>query len=223
MVQEIPQRLHWSVALGLGLVLTHTFVRVAFDWWHQELWTVSHSLLLVALWALLIACVGLHVRVVRATWLRGAYWTAFLVLLGAPLQDAENAWNISLFRQLAVLVTIFMFLLLAWVPRWAFQRLWDLEQAYRAKPVALTQWRFCRGLSLCLPLSGIVHLARGFVDSDVTPMWETWSARAGAQRSIFVVEMAAQATSVLLLFTWWLRYLILQRRERTAIFHSQSS
>src|SRR5690606_9290914 len=104
-------RLHWATALGMGVLLTHVFVRMAFDWWEQDTWKIGHTLVLCGLWGLL--GVGLaFIRVARRHWLRGAYWTSFLVLLAAPLQEHQSAWHSSMFHQLLVLFTMLVLLLL---------------------------------------------------------------------------------------------------------------
>src|SRR5690606_5600619 len=122
---------------------------------------------------------------------------------------------------LAILFTVLMFLLLAWLPRWVFSRLLHRQGAFVASPTAVTRWKFVQGLLLCLPISGVFNFALGLVDAPVVPMWEVWSARSGDQRVVYVVEMVAQTISVLLLLGLWVRQIALRRALRNAALYGR--
>ena len=219
-MQEPAFRLHWATALAMGVVLTHVFVRMAFDWWKQDTWKVGHTFVLYGLWGLLAVAVA-FIRVDRRLWLRGAYWTSFLVLLAAPLQEHQSAWHSGMFHQVLVLFTMLTLLLLAWLPRWVFSRLLHRQSVFLASPTAATRRKFVRSLLLCLPISGALNLAAGLVVTPVIPTWEIWSAKSSDQRVIAAVEMVAQTISVLLLLGLWVRQIVLRRLQRNAVLYGR--
>src|SRR5690606_12683436 len=95
------------------------------------------------------------------------------------------------------------------------------QWVFLASPSAVTRRKFVRSLLLCLPISGALNLAAGLVAAPVISMWEIWPGKSSDQRAIMVVEMIAQAVSVLALLGLWVRQIVLRRIERNAVLYGR--